>query len=177
MIFAGHDYIKLYEQLASADPSNRQGKRGYRDFGDVYRISDMPVHLLPCDETGALQLAIMRQPDYNARIARAAFGADWSPSDEAIPDADGSVGGNPLVIAPDMDVRRVERVCQSARQLGRPEVMVAALRGQLEAFYFPCFQNDSVVKLLSITPQVLKEAFGESLALYSMEGPSNAKAI
>jgi hypothetical protein len=112
----------------------------------------------------------MRQPDYNARIARAAFGDALTPYDGQIPEADGFVKSSPLVIAVDMDVRRVGRVCQRAGQLDRPEVMIAALKAQLESFYMPYFPKACRIKLLSITQSVLDEAFGGSLSLCSLAG-------
>lgn len=73
----------------------------------------------------------MRQTDYRARIAQAAFGARWDSKDDGIPEADGHVDGNPLVIAVDMDLRRLDRVCTAAVRQGRKEIMVAALEGQM----------------------------------------------
>ena len=81
-----------------------------------------------------MQLALMRQPDYNARVARAAYGASWSPYDEQIPFADGSVKGDPLIIAADMNLRRVRRVVAAARRRGRKRIMVAAFQSQLDSF-------------------------------------------
>ena len=169
MVFAGESYMDIHKQLNSCAASNRHGKRGYKDYWDVYRISDMPIHLLSCDETGAIQLAIMRQPGYIAKIAKTALGADWTPLDEGIPEADGHVRGSPLVIAADMDVRRVFRVCESARGLGRPEVLVAALKGQIDGLYKNVLPRDGMAKLLCIDLPVLSDAFGKGFSLYSME--------
>ena len=80
------------------------------DYSQAYPRLGIPACLLSCDDTGALQLAIMRQTDYRAQIAQAAFGARWSPEDSRIPEADGQVDGNPLVIAVDMDLRRLGRM-------------------------------------------------------------------
>ena len=170
MIFAGESYIDIHKQLNIKVPSKRHGKHGFYDFWDVYRKSDMPVHLLSCDETGAMQLAIMRQPGYIAKIAGTAFGADWLPCDEEIPEADGHVRGNPLVIAVDMEARRVNKVCESARCFGRSEVMVAALKGQLDGFYKHALPRDGFIKLLSISRPVIDDAFGKGFSLHSMEG-------
>ena len=169
MILAGSSYSDIYKQLSGNAPSSRHGKHGFHDFWDVCRKTDMPIHLLSCDGTGAMQLAIMRQPDYNARIAKAAFGGDWNQYDDNIPDADGSVNGNPLVIAADVDKHRVERICKLARSQGRSEVMIAALKNQLEDFYKPCFPKGSLITLLSIGQPVLDDAFGKGLSLFSME--------
>lgn len=42
-------------------------------------------------------------------------------------------GTRPLVIAADMDIRRVERVITAARKLGKKEVLLATFRNQMEA--------------------------------------------
>jgi len=162
LVFAGQCHASLHRQLSAQAPSKKHGRYGFRDFWDVYRRSDLPIHLLPCDETGAMQLAIMRQPGYRLRIAKAALGPGWAPNVDGIPDADGSIGGRPLVIAADMDARRVGRICRAARQLGHEEVMVAALKSQVESFYMP-FMKGRGIRLLGITRRILDDAFGESL--------------
>ena len=170
MVFAGESYMGIHKQLSLTVPSKRHGKHGFSDYWDVYRKSGMPVHLLSCDETGAMQLALMRQPDYIAKIAKTALGSDWVPRDEQIPGADGHVRGNPLVIAADMDARRVLRVCESARRIGRSEVLVAALGGQIDGLYKHILPRGGFVKLLCIGQPVIEDAFGKGFSLYSMEG-------
>lgn len=36
-------------------------------YGDAYRCPQLPIHLLSCDDTGAVQLQIMSVPDYRHR--------------------------------------------------------------------------------------------------------------
>ncbi len=134
LLFAGTSYKTVHGCLSGTVPSARSGKRGFADFHEVYRRTELPIHLLSCDETGAMQLALMRQPDYNARVARAAYKTGWSPYDEQIPFADGSVKGDPLIIAADMNLRRVRRVVAAARRRGRKRIMVAAFQSQLDSF-------------------------------------------
>lgn len=101
------------------------------DYSEAYQKLSIPACIVSCDNTGVMQLAVMRQTDYRARIAQAAFGARWDSKDDGIPEADGHVDGNPLVIAVDMDLRRLDRVCTAAVRQGRKEIMVAALEGQM----------------------------------------------
>jgi hypothetical protein len=169
LIFAGPDYKRIYERLQKRLPAGGYKGKGYVDFADVYRQAELPIHLLSCDETGARQLAVMMEPDYKSKIARAAFGGDWQPIDPGIPEADGCVNGNPLVIAVDMDLRRVERVIDAARRRGRRETMVAALQEQNRPFYKSILPKDGFVISLSIPPDVLEKAFGKPLSLYRME--------
>lgn len=114
LLLAGESYRSIYEMLSNQTPSGRNGKKGFTDYSQAYPRLGIPVSLVSCDDTGAMQLAIMRQMDYRTRIAQAAFGARWKPEDDRLPEADGHVDGNPLVIAVDMDLRRLERVCRDA---------------------------------------------------------------
>lgn len=63
MIFAGGSYKQVYKQVKAQLLSKRHGVRGFADFADVYKHTELPIHLLSCDETGAMQLAFMRQLD------------------------------------------------------------------------------------------------------------------
>lgn len=161
MLLAGESYRSIYEILTSNAPSARNGKKGFVDYSSAYPRLGIPVSLVSCDDTGAMQLAIMRQADYRSRIARAAFGSRWAPRDERLPEADGHVNGNPLVIAVDMDLRRLERVCRNASQQGRREILVAALEGQMSGLLLDRFPRQAPVRALRINPQVISAAFGE----------------
>ncbi len=70
------------------------------------------------------------------------------------------MGGSPLVIAVDMDLRRLERVCRDARQQGRKEILVAALEGQMTGLLLDLFPRDIPVRPLRINGNVLSAAFG-----------------
>ena len=166
MILAGPSYQRVYEQLHDTKLTKRHGSRGFTDFSEIYRRADLPIHLLSNDETGAMQLALMRYPDYNEKIARVAFGKQWNPHDSQIREADGSVGGNPLVIASDMNIQRVGRVCAAARRFGKTKVMIAAFQSQMEGLLFQVFPPDGVITHLCIEQQVLDAAFS-TFSLYA----------
>ena len=161
---AGESYRSIYEMLSNQTPSGRNGKKGFTDYSQAYPRLGIPVYLVSCDDTGAMQLAIMRQMDYRTRIAQAAFGARWKPEDDRLPEADGHVDGNPLVIAVDMDLRRLERVCRDACQQGRREILVAALEGQMSGLLLDQFPRRAPVRALRINTQVLAAAFGENFS-------------
>lgn len=165
VILAGESYGSVYELLRNKTPSLRHGKHGFVDFWDAYERLDLPLQLVSCDDIGAMQLAVMRQSDYRARIARAAFGARWVPVDETIPDADGHVEGCPLVVAVDMDLRRILRVCSAAQAQGRREAMVAALPGQMSGLLLSILPRGSGVQPLRIGRPVLENAFGNAIRL------------
>ena len=164
LLLAGESYRSIYEVLSSKEPSSRHGKKGFSDYAQAYPRLSIPACLLSCDDTGALQLAIMRQTDYRTRIAQAAFGVRWRPEDPRLPEADGHVDGNPLVIAVDMDLRRLERVCAGACQQKRKEIMVAALEGQMSGLLLDILPQGAPVRPLRITPQALSVAFGGECA-------------
>ena len=165
LLLAGESSRSVYAILSRATPTQRNGKKGFVDYSQAYPQLGIPACLLSCDDTGTLQLAIMRQPDYRAKIARAAFGARWTQSDDRIPEADGQVGGNPLVIAVDMDLRRLDRVCRDARQQGRKEILVAALDGQMSGLLLDHFPKEAPVRPLRVNHKVLSVAFGGECVL------------
>ena len=165
MLLAGQSYEEIYRLLTDRKPSPRHGKQGFVDYWAAYDRVDLPVHLLACNDAGAMQLSVMAQPDHRVRIARAAFGGRWTAVDDAIPGADGHVEGSPLVIAIDMDLRRIRRVCEAAAQQERPEVMVAALDAQMKGLLLSVLSREVNVRALRIGPQVLEAAFGKGFSL------------
>ena len=164
MLLAGGSYAKLHRLLTDRTPSSRHGKQGFVDYWAAYDRLDIPVHLLSCDDVGALQLSIMAQPDYRARLAWASFGERWTATDDAIPAADGHVEGRPLVIAVDMDLRRIRRVYDAAVHQKRPEILVAALDAQMMGLILSVLPKEGNVSPLGIGPQVLETAFGKGFS-------------
>ena len=180
LILAGQSYRAVFSVLTREEPSARHGRKGYVDYSQAYPRLELPACLLSCDDTGALQLAVMRQAGFPTRIARAAFGSRWRPRDDRIPDADGQVDGNPLVIAVDMDLRRLDRVCRQAAAQGRREILVAALEGQMNGLLLDVLPRGLPVRPLAVNPRVLSVAFGADCAtgipwsdepLHTKDGP------
>ena len=68
------------------------------------------------------------------------------------------------MIAVDMDLRRLERVCRDACQQGRREILVAALEGQMSGLLLDQFPRRAPVRALRINTQVLAAAFGENFS-------------
>ena len=171
MVFAGPSYMKVYEQITSKPLSKPGGARGVNSFADVHGRVDIPIHLLSCDGVGAMQLALMRQPGYNAKIAKAAYGVRWNPRDDQLPDADGVIDGKrTLLIVADMDIRRAARVIDDAKRLGRKEVALVAFEEQNEGLLMRIFPRDGFVSYLKINREVLDAAFGGDFSLHSFDG-------
>lgn len=78
LLLAGPTYRAVYDVLTAETTSARNGKKGFVDYSQAYAQLGIPACLLSCDETGVWQLTIMRQPDYQARIAKAAVGVRWT---------------------------------------------------------------------------------------------------
>lgn len=176
MIFAGEGYRQVYGRLVSApsqspsQPPKNYGAKSYVNYPYVYSRVEIPIHILACSEIGAMQLALTRQPDFAARLARAAFGDRWTPEDGEIPDGDGLIDGNrAILIAADMDIRRAVRVIDDARRFGRKGVALIAFREQIEELLMPLFPRDGFVTHLRIGQPALDAAFGKSFHLCSLE--------
>ena len=88
------------------------------------------------------------------------FGSRWNSRDDHIPDADGHVDGCPLVIAVDMDLRRLDRVCRQAGDQRRREILVAALEGQMSGLLLDILPRGLPIRPLRVNAQVLSIAFG-----------------
>lgn len=159
-VWVGESYGALHSALTDQTPSPRHNRQGFVDFWKAYDALGIPVHLLAFDDTGVMQLGMMRQPEYRSRLAKAALGSRLMPGDNVIPDTDGFVDQSPLVIAVDMDLKRIFTVCKYARQRGSREVLVAALAEQMKALLIPLLQQEGNVRALRIGPQVWEAAFG-----------------
>jgi hypothetical protein len=169
MIFAGKSYAEVYTRVLRSLMTKKVGSKGFVDYSEAYARSEIPIRLLSCDETGAMQLAVMSRPLYASELARAAFGDRWDPRDAEIPEADGRVGDIPLIIGADMNVRRAKKVWEAAEGLGRKEVMLAALPGQINSLYIDLLPKGGLVTPLSIETDLLAAAFGKDFSLYTPE--------
>jgi hypothetical protein len=165
MIFAVAGYAEVYERVQKS--LMPKAGNGFVDYCEVYGRAEIPVKLLSCDEVGALQLAVMSRPLYKADIARTAFGQELLSRDDEIPEADGRVRDMPLIIGVDMDIRRALRIWEAAERLGRKEVLLAALPGQLHSLYIGLLPKSGIVTPLAIETDLLSSAFGKDFSLYN----------
>jgi hypothetical protein len=165
MIFAGKSYAEVYARVQKS--LMPKAGTGFVDYREVYAGAEIPIKLLSCDETGALQLAVMSRPSYKADISRTAFDSSWIMQDDDIPEADGRVRDMPLIMGVDMDIRRAKRIWEAAERLGRKEVLLAALPGQLHSLYIGLLPKSGIVTPLAVETDLLFSAFGKDFSLYN----------
>lgn len=159
-LFAGDTYAALLQELdAAGEPDSCR----LVHYGEAWRSLPLPVHLLACDAVGARQLRIMAQPDYRAKLTRAALGAGYAPAPGALPSCDGLFRGVPFVMAADMDLRRLEAACIEASREGFGEITAAALKGQVQSVLRERYRGR--VRMFALTDNTLKAAFGDTLPL------------
>jgi len=126
----------------------------------------VPVHLLACDETGAMQLKIMSEPDYRSRLTQAALrGQYWPPPDGL--DCDAMFDGIPFLIAADMNLRRLDAAAEAARSRGYPQIAMAALKAQTSSVLDARYGEAGQARIFDLTESALTEFFGCLPALYS----------
>ena len=161
-LFAGESYAAVLKELDRAEETTDTRLLSY---GEAWRRSPLPVHLVACNAVGAVQLRLMAQPDYRQKLARAGLGRNYVPPPPELPHCDGLLRGVPFVIAADMDLSRLDAACLEARQAGFEMIAAAALKGQIEDVLRTRYRGKA--RLLTITDETLTAAFGDTLPLRS----------
>lgn len=163
-VFAGDNCRDVLTELERL-PGKEDAK--LLDYGGVYRCLQLPIHLLSCDGTGAVQLQIMSVPDYRTRLTRAALKAQYHPPPADVPEWDAIFQGTPFVLAADMDLRRVDAAIRTARAQGHKQIAMAALEGQAEQVLFPRYRDTGLARVFVLTPDAIQEATGRKPVPYS----------
>lgn len=161
-LFAGESYEDILTELESSKPRTDAKLISY---GAAYRCLQFPVHLLSCDDIGAVQLQIMSIPDYRHRLTRAALKSQYQPS--PLPAWDALFQGMPFVMAADMDLRRIDAAVSEARQKGFPQIALAALEGQAETVLFPRYRDTGKARVFILTDEAVSEVTGRPLLPYA----------
>lgn len=162
-MFAGESYGDLLDEIEDNSDISQDNK--FVPYAVAYHNLRLPVHLLSCDDTGAMQLRIMSEPNYRTRLTRAVLKTHYQVPPEDVPAWDAIYGGRPFVLAVDMDLRRMDAAIQAARERGHRQVAVAALKGQGEALLLTRYRG--VVQFYALTDDSVTELLGGSSALYS----------
>ena len=155
-IFAGESYKNILSELET----DIQTDAKLISYGGAYRCLQLPVHLLSCDDTGAVQLQIMAQPDYHTRLAQAALKEEYQQPPLDVPVWDAIYRGKPLVIAADMDLRRLDSAIQTAQDQGIKKIAIAALEGQARTVLIPRYQAAGQARVFALTKEAIMEVTG-----------------
>lgn len=154
-IFSGETYADILAELDASEPG---ADTKLITYGTAYRCLQLPVHLLSCDDTGAVQLQIMAVPDYRQKLTRAALKSQYQPSEN--PAWDALFQGMPFVMAADMDLRRLDDAVEKARQEGYPQIALAALEGQAETVLFSRYRDTGKARVFILTDEAISEVTG-----------------
>lgn len=157
LLFAGECYADVLTELTNAASTTTGRLIGY---GEAYRRSSLPVHLLSCDDTGAMQLQIMSRPNYREGLARAALRTKYRPTSEVFPDADAMYDGLPFAVAVDMDLQRLDGLCAVATEKGISQIAMAALEAQAEAVLYARYRDTGKARVFALTEAALTEFLG-----------------
>ena len=163
-IFAGDSYQNVLTELERS--SDREDAK-LLDYGGVYRCLQLPIHLLSCDVTGAVQLQIMAVSDYRTKLAKAALKAQYSPPPPDVPEWDAVFQNVPFVLAADMDLRRVDAAIRIARAQGYRQIAMAALSGQAEQVLFPRYRDTGLARVFVLTADAIEAVTGRKPVPYA----------
>jgi hypothetical protein len=162
-IFAGDSYKSVLSEL-ERPPDKNDAK--LLTYGGAYRCLQLPVHLLSCDATGAVQLQIMAVPDYRARLTKAALKNQYRPPPEDVPEWDAMFQGVPFLMAADMDLHRINAAIRTARARGFPQIAMAALEGQAEQVLFSRCRDKNLARVFVLTAEAISAVTGRKPVPY-----------
>lgn len=161
VLYAGTDYSSLCAAMTDKPGQRTNGSISYRQAYDKFLV---PVHLLPCNADGAFQLRIMTQPDYRRKLTNVIFNEDEvTPPGSFQCDCDGVYAGSPFIIGIDMDLKRITRGIDAAKQKG-VTAYIFFRPCQADAF-LKVFQDTGDFKLYVIKDSEIMEVLGFNSAL------------
>ncbi len=174
MIFAASSYEEILAELDAGRENQHTRLQSYRE---VYDCLKLPLLLLPCNETGCLQLRIMGVPNYRELLARIILKSHYVPPPAGQPMYDALYQGVPFVMAADMDLRRIDAAVEMARSDGLPQIALAALPEQVESVLNRRYRETGKARVFTITDAALRELLGSTapyappdLPFYTSEG-------
>lgn len=174
MIFAADSYEEILSELDATQGNHHTRLQTYRE---VYDCLKLPLFLLPCSETGVLQLRILARPNYRELLAKIILKSHYVPPPADRPMYDALYQGVPFVIAADMDLRRVDAAVDAARSDGISRLALAALPEQVETVLNRRYRETGEARVFTITETALRELLGgtapytpPNLPFYTSEG-------
>ena len=174
MIFAAFSYDEILAELEGAQDDHNTRLQSYRE---VYDCLKLPLFLLPCNETGCLQLRILSIPNYRELLARIILKSHYAPPPAGRPMYDALYQGVPFVMAADMDLRRIDAALDAARLDGLSQIALAALPEQVETVLNRRYRETGKARVFTITDAALRELLRSTapytppdLPFYTLEG-------
>ncbi len=164
MIFAGESYSDILTEL-EAQRTEKDSKLVF--FGQAYRQVQQPIHLITCDDAGAMQLKIMATPDYRTQLTKAILGTAYSGPPEEVAQWDGFYRGLPFIVAADMDLRRINSALEAAHAQGYEKIAMACLKGQQKRLLSARYDKTGKADVYQITPEALSAVLGAEAELYA----------
>ena len=174
MIFTASSYEEILTELDSGQENQNTRLQTYRE---VYDCLKLPLFLLPCNDTGCLQLRILGVPNYRELLARIILKSHYVPPPAGRPMYDALYQGIPFIMAADMDLRRIDAAVETARSDGLSQIVLAALPKQVETVLNRRYRETGKARVFTITDAALRELLGSTapytppdLPFYTSEG-------
>ena len=174
MIFAASSYEEIIAELEAVQENRNTRLQSYRE---VYDCLKLPLFLMPCNDTGCLQLRILSIPNYRELLARIILKSHYAPPPAGRPMYDALYQGVPFIMAADMDLRRINVALDAARSDGLPQIVLAALPEQVETVLNRRYRETGKARVFTITESALRELLGSTtpytpsdLPFYTSEG-------
>ena len=174
IIFAASSYEEILSELDTVQEKQNTRLQTYRE---VYDCLKLPLFLLPCNETGCLQLRILGVSNYRELLAKIILKSKYVPPPENRPVYDALYQGVPFVMAADMDLRRIDAAVETTRSDGISQIVLAALPEQVETVLNRRYRETGKARVFTITESALRELLGSTvpyappdLPFYTSEG-------
>ena len=173
MIFAASSYEEIIAELTMQEDQNTR----LQSYREVYDCLKLPLFLMPCNDTGCLQLRILSIPNYRELLAKIILKSHYAPPPANRAMYDALYQGVPFVMAADMDLRRIDAVLDAARSDGLSQIALAALPEQVEPVLNRRYRETGKARVFTITESALRELLGSTvpytppdLPFYTSEG-------
>ena len=174
IIFAASSYEEILSELDTVQEKQNTRLQTYRE---VYDCLKLPLFLLPCNDTGCLQLRIMGVPNYRELLARIILKSHYVPPPANRAMYDALYQGVPFVMAADMNLRHIDAAVEAARSDGISQIALAALPEQVETVLNRRYRESGRARVFTITDAALRELLGSTtpytphdLPFYTSEG-------
>ena len=174
MIFAASNYEEILAELDAGQENQNTRLQSYRE---VYDCLKLPLFLMPCNETGCLQLRIMGTPNYRELLARIILKSHYIPPPVNRAMYDALYQGVPFIMAADMNLRRIDAAVETSCSDGLSQIVLAALPEQVETVLNCRYRETGKARVFTITESALRELLGSTapyappdLPFYTSEG-------